>query len=85
MSIDPRAGLEIGYKNLVFLRGGVSNIQQVKAFTGSDEWKVQPSLGVGVALSGLRLDVALSQLAIEKLGGRSQTNNIIVSLGYGIK
>ncbi|SHL04523.1 putative type IX sorting system protein PorV2 [Hymenobacter psychrotolerans] len=85
VSIDPRAGLEIGYKNLVFLRGGVSNIQQVKAFTGSDEWKVQPSLGVGVALSGLRLDVALSQLAIEKLGGRSQTNNIIVSLGYGIK
>lgn len=85
VSIDPRAGLEIGYKNLVFLRGGVSNIQQVKAFTGSDEWKVQPSLGVGVALSGLRLDVALSQLAIEKQGGRSQTNNIIVSLGYGIK
>jgi hypothetical protein len=85
VSIDPRAGLEVGYKNLVFLRGGVSNVQKIKAFTGSDEWKVQPSLGVGVALSGLRLDVALSQLAVEKLGGRSQTNNIIVSLGYGFK
>ncbi|WBA43561.1 PorV/PorQ family protein [Hymenobacter canadensis] len=85
VSIDPRAGLEIGYKNLVFLRGGVSNVQKIQAFSGSEEWKVQPSLGVGVALSGLRLDVALSQLAIEKLAGRTQTNNIIVSLGYGIK
>ncbi|UOG73498.1 PorV/PorQ family protein [Hymenobacter tibetensis] len=84
-SIDPRAGLEIGYKNLAFLRGGVSNVQQIQSFTGSEAWKVQPSLGVGVALSGLRLDVALSQLAVEKLGGRTQTNNIIVSLGYGIK
>lgn len=85
VSIDPRAGIEIGYKNLVFLRGGVSNAQKVRAFTGKDEWKVQPSLGIGLALSGLRLDMALSQLAIEKLGGRTQTNNIIVSLGYGIK
>jgi len=85
VSIDPRAGLEVGYKNLVFLRGGVSNVQKIKDFTGSENWKVQPSLGVGVALSGLRLDVALSQLAIEKLGGRTQTNNIIVSLGYGFK
>ncbi|WP_375437828.1 hypothetical protein [uncultured Hymenobacter sp.] len=57
----------------------------MKTFTDEEEWKVQPSLGVGVALSGLRLDLALSQLAIEKLGGRTQTNNIIVSLGYGIK
>ncbi|HEX8424731.1 PorV/PorQ family protein [Hymenobacter sp.] len=85
LNVDPRAGLEVGYKSLVFLRGGVSNFQKIKAFTGKDEWKMQPSLGVGVALSGLRLDLALSQLAIEKLGGRSQTSNIIVSLGYGIK
>lgn len=84
-SLDPRAGLEIGYKNLAFLRGGVSNVQQIQSFTGQEEWKVQPSLGVGVALSGLRLDVALSQLAVEKLGGRTQNNNIIVSLGYGFK
>lgn len=85
VSIDPRAGLEIGYKNLVFLRGGVSNVQKIDAFNQKKPWKVQPSLGVGVALSGLRLDVALSQLAVEKLGGRTQTNNIIVSLGYGFK
>ncbi|UOQ77806.1 PorV/PorQ family protein [Hymenobacter sp. 5516J-16] len=85
VSLDPRAGLELGYKQLVYLRGGVGNIQQVQSFTGKEEWKMQPSLGVGLALSGLRLDMALSRLAVEKLGRQSQPTSIIVSLGYGIK
>ncbi|WP_460612439.1 putative type IX sorting system protein PorV2 [Hymenobacter seoulensis] len=85
VSLDPRAGLELGYKQLVYLRGGIGNLQQVQSFTGSEEWKAQPSLGVGVALSGLRLDMALSRLAVEKLGQRSQPTSIIVSLGYGFK
>ncbi|MGY2132034.1 putative type IX sorting system protein PorV2 [Hymenobacter sp. HD11105] len=85
ISIDPHAGLEIGYNNIVFLRGGVSNFQKIQAFSGKEEWKAQPSLGVGVATSGLRLDLALSRLAVEKLGQRTQTNSIIVSLGYGFK
>lgn len=85
LSIDPHAGVEIGYNNIVFLRGGVSNFQKIQAFSGKEEWKAQPSLGVGVTTSGLRLDLALSRLAVEKLGQRSQTNSIIVSLGYGFK
>ncbi|SNR61542.1 MULTISPECIES: PorV/PorQ family protein [Hymenobacter] len=85
VSLDPRAGVEIGYKQLVYLRGGIGNVQQIQSFTGKEEWKAQPSLGVGVALSGLRVDMALSRLAVEKLGQRSQTNSIIVSLGYGFK
>ncbi|RPD47803.1 PorV/PorQ family protein [Hymenobacter sediminis] len=85
VSVDPRAGLEVGYKQLVYLRGGVGNIQQVQSFTGKEEWKVQPSLGVGLALSGLRLDMALSRMAVEKVGQQSQPTSIIVSLGYGFK
>ena len=49
VNLDPRAGLELGYKNLVYLRGGVGNAQQVQSFTGSETWKVQPSLAVGAA------------------------------------
>lgn len=89
VSIDPRAGIELGYNNLVFLRGGVGNFQQIQSFKSTSEknWYAQPSLGVGVALSGLRLDLALSRLAVESIGGQSssQTNSIIVSLGYGFK
>jgi hypothetical protein len=91
VSVDPRVGLELGYKNLVYLRGGVGNYQKIQSFTknaggGYDsDWKGQYSLGAGAAISGLRVDLALSRLAVEKLGSTSQTNSLIVSLGYGFK
>jgi len=85
VSVDPRAGLEIGYRNLAFLRGGVGNYQKITSVVDqSEQWKGQYSLGAGVAFSGLRIDLALSRLAVEKLGATSQTNSLIVSLGYGL-
>lgn len=85
VSVDPRAGVELGYKNLVFLRGGAGNFQKINDFSGARPWKGQYSLGAGVALSGLRVDLALSRLAVEALGQSSQTNSLIVSLGYSFK
>ena len=91
VSVDPRLGVELGYKNLVFLRGGVGNYQKIQDFAANSSgiynssWKGQYSLGVGVAVSGLRIDLALSRLAVEKLGSSSQTNSLIVSLGYAFK
>lgn len=85
ISVSPRAGVELGYKNLVFLRGGVGDFQQITDFSGSKVQKGQYSLGAGVAFSGLRVDLALSRLAVEALGQTSQTNSLIVSLGYGFK
>jgi hypothetical protein len=87
VSIDPKAGVELGFRDLLFVRGGISNFQKMEAdqaFDGKGGWRGQPTLGVGVALSGLRLDMALSRLALEKQGG-SNANSIIVSLGYGLK
>jgi hypothetical protein len=84
VSVDPRMGIEIGYRNLAFLRGGVGNYQKITTFTQQEQWKGQYSLGAGVAISGLRVDLALSRLAVEKLGATSQTNSLIVSLGYGL-
>ena len=91
VSVDPRLGVELGYKNLVFLRGGAGNYQKIQDFaansngTYNSSWKGQYSLGAGVAVSGLRVDLALSRLAVEKLGSSSQTNSLIVSLGYAFK
>lgn len=84
VSVDPRVGVEVGYRNLAFLRGGVGNYQQIITFDQKKQWKGEYSLGAGVAFSGLRLDLALSRLAVEKLGSASQTNSLIVSLGYGL-
>jgi hypothetical protein len=80
VSVDPRLGLEVGYHNLVYLRGGVGNYQKITNFDRKEQWKGQYSLGAGVAFSGLRVDLALSRLALD---ATSNVNSLIVSLGYG--
>jgi hypothetical protein len=80
VSVDPRVGLEVGYHNLVYLRGGVGNYQKITNFDRKEQWKGQYSLGAGVAFSGLRVDLALSRLALD---ATSNVNSLIVSLGYG--
>ena len=80
VSVDPRVGLEVGYHNLVYLRGGVGNYQKITNFDQRQQWKGQYSLGAGVAFSGLRVDLALSRLALDQ---SASVNSLIVSLGYG--
>ncbi|QHL87008.1 PorV/PorQ family protein [Nibribacter ruber] len=77
VSIDPRVGVELGYANTVFLRGGLNNVQQIEDLDGSSSWKVQPNFGIGFASYGLMLDLALSKVAAD-----SKTSSVIVSLGY---
>jgi hypothetical protein len=94
VSVDPRVGVEIGYRKLAFLRGGLGNYQQIRTFADNStatnpqykqQWKGQYSLGAGVALNGLRIDLALSRLDLDANGGSAaQTNSLIVSLGYGL-
>lgn len=80
VSVDPRVGVEVGYRNLVFLRGGAGNYQKITNFNRQQQWKGQYSLGAGVAFSGLRVDLALSRLALDQ---SASVNSLIVSLGYG--
>lgn len=77
VSVDPHVGLEIGYGNSVFLRGGLNNFQKIENLDGKSSWKVQPNFGIGVATHGLALDLALSKVAAD-----SQTSSVIVSLAY---
>jgi hypothetical protein len=62
ISIDPRAGLELGYGNMVFVRVGVGNIQQIKDFDGSSTWQYQPNFGVGFRYKKFQIDYALTDL-----------------------
>ena len=63
ISVDPRIGLELGFKNLAYLRAGVRNFQQVKDFQGNSSMDFLPSAGLGVVISEkVQLDYALSDL-----------------------
>lgn len=65
-SIDPHMGIEAGYKNTVFLRAGVGNIQRVlddRDTTNQKKYTLfQPSAGVGIKLKSLVVDYAFTSL-----------------------
>ena len=61
-SIDPAVGFEFGYTDLVFVRAGVGNFQNVKQIDGSDKIGFQPNIGVGFKYKGIQVDYALTDL-----------------------
>lgn len=61
-SIDPHIGIEAGYKNVVFLRGGVGNLQPVDNQLGESELTFQPNFGIGLRIKQLQLDYALTDI-----------------------
>lgn len=81
MSIDPHLGIELGYDNLVFLRAGISNIQQ---FTddqdGSTFTSMQPNLGLGINIKGIEIDYAFTGLNRVSDGIYSNVVSLIVNV-----
>ena len=86
VSVDPHLGLEVNYGQLVYVRGGISNVQQIKNFDQTQLWRAQPNFGVGIFTNGFRLDLALSRLAdttpTNNFSENSRLSSVIVSLGY---
>ncbi len=62
ISIDPHLGLELGYKNMVFLRGGIMNIQKDQKVTGESFTTLQPNFGVGVKIKRISIDYAKTDI-----------------------
>ncbi len=62
MSIDPRFGLEFGWDDFIFLRGGLNNLQQVTEIDNSKTTIVQPNFGLGVKIKSVSIDYALTNL-----------------------
>lgn len=62
VSLDPMLGLEGSYKNIIFLRAGIGNIQQELNFDNEQDWTFQPNIGVGLNLGKLTIDYALSDI-----------------------
>jgi len=67
VSIDPKLGVELGYKHIIHFRAGVNNFQQALAdgdtLNIKKVWIYQPSLGVGFKLKNVTIDYAFTNLA----------------------
>lgn len=61
-SISPSAGFEFGYIDMIFVRGGVGNFQNVRQLDGGDAVGFQPNIGVGFKYKGIQVDYALTDI-----------------------
>lgn len=78
LSIDPHIGIEADYKQFIFLRAGVSNIQQETSFDQTTDWTFQPNLGLGIHYRNFRLDYALTDIGDRSIAKYSN----VFSLSY---
>jgi hypothetical protein len=60
VSFDPKLGVEMGYRKIVFLRGGINNIQHQTDDNGKKITTLQPNVGIGLKLNGFSIDYALT-------------------------
>jgi hypothetical protein len=68
IGIAPHAGLELGYRNIVFVRGGITNIQKESDMNGNKSRTFQPNLGAGVNIKNiLSIDYALTDIGNNSL------------------
>ena len=80
VSIDPALGLEFGYTDLVFLRAGVGNFQNVEQIDGSKKINFQPNIGLGFKYKGIQIDYALTDLGDQSAALYSNIFSVKVDL-----
>jgi hypothetical protein len=62
-SIDPKFGVEFGFKDIVYIRGGVRNIQQETDFGDQKSFSIEPNFGIGVRIKKMiSIDYALTNI-----------------------
>jgi hypothetical protein len=62
VSIDPALGFEFGYTDLVFVRAGVGNFQNIEQLDSTEKVGFQPNIGLGFKYKGIQVDYALTDL-----------------------
>ena len=68
VSITPSFGFQVDYTNLVYIRGGINNLQNRTNFDASQSFTLEPNFGVGFKYKGIQVDYALTNI-----GGASGT------------
>ena len=74
-------GFEFGYTDLVFLRAGMGNFQNVQQLDGTDKVGFQPNIGLGFKYKGIQIDYALTDLGNQSAALYSNIFSVKVDLG----
>lgn len=80
VSIDPALGFEWGYTDLVFLRAGIGNFQQITQIDNTKKLSFQPNIGLGFKYRGIQVDYALTDLGNQSVALYSNIFSLKVDL-----
>ncbi|HBK83728.1 MAG TPA: hypothetical protein DDZ41_09055 [Flavobacterium sp.] len=80
VSIDPALGFEWGYTDLVFLRVGAGNFQQLTQIDNRKRLSFQPNIGLGFKYKGIQVDYALTDLGDQSAALYSNVFSLKVDL-----
>ncbi len=80
ISIAPVLGLEGNFKQFVFLRLGVNNVQEDIDLGKEKYWTVQPNLGLGIKIYNISIDYAFTDIGEQ----RNDTYSHVFSLMFNI-
>lgn len=81
VSIDPAVGFEFGYTDLVFVRAGVGNFQNVTQIDDTQKIGFQPNIGIGFKYKGIQIDYALTDIGDQSAALYSNIFSVKVDLG----
>lgn len=81
LSFSPSFGFELGYDEMVYLRGGLNNFQYERTFDNEKKMTLQPNIGVGFRYAGFSIDYALTNFGDQNLGLYSNIISLKIDLG----
>lgn len=81
VSVNPAVGLEFGYTDMVFVRAGAGNFQNVQQLDNSVKVGFQPNIGLGFKYKGIQVDYALTNLGNQSTTLYSNIFSLKVDLG----
>ena len=82
ISIDPRLGIEVDYKKIVYLRAGMGNIQEETDFGNKKTTTFQPNIGVGIKIKKMvSIDYALTDIGDQSIALYSNVFSLRIDLG----
>ena len=84
-SLEPVVGFEGGFKNIIFLRAGLGNMQKAKDVFGKEVTTIQPNFGVGLHIKSLTLDYALTNIGDQSISLYSNIFSLKIDINQKVR
>lgn len=81
LSAEPKVGIELGYKGVVFVRTGIGNVQWIRQFDDSENLSIQPNIGLGLKIKNFFIDYALTDIGDNSIALYSNVFSVRYQIG----